>query len=196
MLLLNFLRRRCFASLASKKKEGQMALRLQDKKAIVAECKAVAETASSLIVADYHGVSVGKMTELRKKAREQQVYLKVMRNSLARRAVEGTGFACINPALKGPGIMAFSQEEPGTAAKIIQAFMKENPSFKVRALSVSGKLLEADQLKLVASLPNRQEALSKIAGLLQQPMVRLASALNDVPSQLVRVLAAVRDQKQ
>ena len=173
-----------------------MALKLEDKKSIVAECNAVAKTASSVVVADYHGVSVGGMTELRKQAREKQVYLKVMRNTLARRAIKDTDFECVDPALKGPSVVAFSSEEPGAAAKIIQSFIKENESFKVRALAINGRLLQGDQLKVLAALPNRQEALAKLAGLLQQPMVKLAYALNDMPSRLVRTLAAIRDQKQ
>ena len=174
-----------------------MALRLQDKKSIVAECNAVARTASSVVIADYHGVSVDNMTLLRKQARENQVYLKVMRNTLVKRSVEDTAFACVDAVLKGPSIVAFSREEPGAAAKIIQAFIKENNSFKVRGLAIAGdKLLAPDQLKVLASLPNRHEALAKVAGLLQQPITKLVCSFNDIPSQLVRVLVAVRDQKQ
>ena len=173
-----------------------MVLKLQDKKSIVAECHSVAKSATSLIVADYHGVSVSRMTELRAQAREQQVYLKIMRNTLVRRALEDTEFACVCPVVKGPSIVAFSMEEPGAAAKIVQSFIKDNQSFTIKALAIGSKLLESDQLKFLASLPNRQEALAKFAGLLKQPAIKLVSALHDVPSKLVRVLAAVRDQKK
>ena len=173
-----------------------MVLKLQDKKSIVAECHSVAQTATSLVVADYHGVPVSRMTELRAQAKEKQVYLKVMRNTLVRRALECTDFACASSVIKGPSIVAFSGEEPGAAAKIIESFIKDNQSFVVKTLAMRGKLLPPDQLKVLASLPNRQEALAKFAGLLKQPAVKLVSTLTDVPSKLVRVLSAVCDQKK
>lgn len=173
-----------------------MALGLDGKKAIIAEVNEVAANALSAVLADARGVDVDAMTGLRKLARENQVYLRVVRNTLAKRAVEGTEFECLQDALVGPTIFGFSMEDPGAAARLFKDFAKENENFEVKALAVGGDLLEAAQLDRLAKLPTRDQALSMLMSVMQAPVTKLVRTVNEVPSKLVRTLAAVRDQKQ
>lgn len=173
-----------------------MALRLEQKQAIVAEVNEAAGSALSAVLADYRGLNVDQMTELRAKARQSGVYLKVVRNTLARRAVEGTEFACLEEALVGPTLLAFSQEDPGAAARLLKDYAKENEVLEVKALSIGGDLLDASALDRMAKLPTRDEALATLMAVMQAPIVKLARTMNEVPGKLVRTLAAVRDQKQ
>ncbi|MDX9873838.1 MAG: 50S ribosomal protein L10 [Spongiibacteraceae bacterium] len=172
-----------------------MALGLEDKKAIVADVNETAAKALSLVVADSRGCTVSEMTELRKLAREANVYLRVVRNTLASRAVSGTEFECAQDAFKGPTLLGFSMEDPGAAARIFKEFAKTHSKFEVKALAVGGQLLGAEQLDRLATLPTREQALGMLAGVLQAPISKLARTLNEVPSGVARVLAAVRDQK-
>ncbi len=173
-----------------------MALRLEGKKAIVAEVNATASSALSAVLADIRGVDVGAMTGLRKTARENQVYLRVVRNTLAKRAVEGTEYECLQSALVGPTLFGFSMEEPGAAARIFKDFAKANDKFEVKALAVGGELLEANQLDVLATLPTRDQGLATLMSVMQAPVTKLARTINEVPGKLVRTLAALRDQKQ
>ncbi|GAB1259189.1 50S ribosomal protein L10 [Aurantivibrio plasticivorans] len=173
-----------------------MALRLEDKKAIVAEVNETATNALSLVIADSRGVNVTDMTALRKLARENNVRLQVVRNTLAKRAVEGTEFECVQEALVGPSIFGFSMEDPGAAARIFKDFAKENEAFEVKALSVGGKLLDAGQIDALAKLPTRDQALAMLAATLIAPVTKLARTFNEVPSKVTRAVAAVRDKKQ
>lgn len=173
-----------------------MPIGLEEKQAIVAEVNATASNALSAVMADYRGVSVGDMTTLRRQAREAGVQVRVIRNTLARRAFSGTEFECMNEALLGPNIMAFSLEDPGAGARIFKDFAKENEAFEIKALSVGGKLLPADQIDTLAKLPTREEALATLMAVMQAPITKLARTLNDVPGKVTRVLAAVRDRKQ
>ncbi len=173
-----------------------MALKLERKQEIVAEVNEAAGTALSAVIADYRGLTVSEMTELRKKARESGVYLKVIRNTLARRAVEGTEYACLDEALVGPTMLAFSQEDPGSAARILKDFAKENEALEIRALSIGGELLGAGDVDRVAKLPTRDEAIALLMAVMQAPITKLTRTLNDIPGQVTRVVAAVRDQKQ
>jgi large subunit ribosomal protein L10 len=172
-----------------------VALGLEDKKAIVADVNETAANALSLVVADSRGCTVGEMTELRKLAREANVYLRVVRNTLARRAVEGTEFECAQEAFKGPSLLGFSMEDPGAAARIFKEFAKAHAKFEVKALAVGGQLLGAEQLDRLATLPTREQALGMLAGVLQAPIAKFARTLNEVPSGIARALAAVKDQK-
>lgn len=172
-----------------------MALNLEDKKAIVAEVNEAASGALSAVIADYRGLTVSEMTELRKQAREQNVYLRVVRNTLARRAVEGTEFECLVESLVGPTILAFSMEDPGAAARIIKEYAKGHDDLEVKALAVGGTLYGASEIDRLAKLPTREQALGQLAGLLQAPIAKFARTLNEVPSGFARVLAAVKDQK-
>ncbi len=173
-----------------------MALRLEDKQAIVAEVNEAAGNALSAVLADYRGLTVEEMTSLRKQAREEGVYLRVVRNTLLKRAVEGTEYECINEALIGPTMLAFSQEDPGAAARVIQDFAKTHDQLEVKALSISGKLLAADQIDVLAKMPTRDQAISMLMSVMQAPVTKLVRTMNEVPGKLVRTLAAVRDQKE
>ena len=173
-----------------------MALTLEAKQAMVAEVHAVARDAHSVVAAEYRGLTVSQITGLRAKARESNVYLRVVKNSLARRAVAGTEFECIADSLKGPLILAFSREDPGAAARVAKDFAKANERFKVTMLSVGGELLEPAQIDRLATLPTRDQALSMLMSVLQAPVTKLARTLNEVPGKLTRTVAAIRDQKQ
>jgi large subunit ribosomal protein L10 len=173
-----------------------MALGLEDKKRIVADVNETASSALSLVIADARGVNVTDMTALRKLARENSVDLRVVRNTLAKRAIEGTEFECVTDCLAGPSLFGFSMEDPGAAARIFKDFAKENDNFEVKVLSVGGKLLEASQIDALAKLPTRDEALAMLAGTMIAPVTKLVRTLNEVPTKVTRVVAAVRDQKQ
>ena len=173
-----------------------MPLNLNDKKALVAEVTEVARTAQSVVAAEYRGLTVGKMTELRAKARAAGVYMRVVKNTLARKAVSGTTFENLNPILKGPLVLAFSKDDPGAAARVIKAFAKDNDKLIATAVSLGGQLLPGKDLDKVASLPTREQALAKLLGTMKAPIQKLVSTLNAVPSKLVRTVAAIKDQKQ
>ena len=173
-----------------------MALRLEDKRTIVAEVNEAAGSALSAVLADYHGLTVDEMTNLRKQARESGVYLRVVRNTLLKRAVEGTEYECMTDALTGPTVLGFSTEDPGAAARLFKDFAKENEALEVKALAVGGQLLEASQIDVLAKLPTRDQAISMLMSVMQAPVTKLAQTLNEVPGKLVRTLAAVRDDKQ
>jgi len=172
-----------------------MALKLEDKKAIVAEVAEQASLALSAAVADYRGLTVNQMSDLRKQARESGVYLKVVRNNLARIAMKGTEFECMSDALVGPLVLAFSKEEPGAAAKLFKGFMKDNKAFKVKNLAMSGKLFGADKLEEMSKLPSRNDALATLCNVLQAPVAKFVRTLNEIPARAVRVFAAVGDAK-
>ena len=173
-----------------------MALRLEQKQAIVVEVNEAAKTALSAVLSDYRGLTVAEMTEMRAKARANGVYLRVIRNTLAKRAIEGTEYECLNDAFVGPTMVAFSQEDPGSAARLIKDYAKELDALEVKALAIGGELLEASQLDRVATLPTRDEAIAQLMSVMQAPVIKLARTLNEVPGKLVRTVAAVRDQKQ
>ena len=173
-----------------------MALNLEDKKALVAEVAEVAAKAQSVVAAEYRGLTVGQMTELRAKARKSGVYMRVVKNTLARKALAGTSFEAVGPKLKGPLVLAFSKDDPGAAARVVKDFAKANEKLVATLVSLGGKVLSAKDLEAVASLPTREQALSMLLGTLKAPSQKLVSTLAAVPSKLVRTLAAVRDQKQ
>ena len=173
-----------------------MALRLADKQAIVAEVNEAATNALSAVVSDYRGLTVDQMTEMRSKARESGVYLRVVRNTLAKRAVEGTDYACLDEAFVGPTLVAFSQEDPGSAARLIKDYAKDHDALEVKAVSIGGELFGADQIDRVAKLPTLDEARAMMLAVMQAPVVKLARTLNEVPGKLARTVAAIRDQKQ
>jgi large subunit ribosomal protein L10 len=176
--------------------EVQLALNLEDKKALVAEVSEVAAKALSVVAAEYRGLTVSQMTDLRTKARAAGVYMRVVKNSLARKAVSGTSFECISPVLKGPLVLAFSKDDPGAAARVVKAFSKDNDKLVPMAVSLGGQLLTPKDLDRVASLPTREQALAILMGVLKAPIQKLAGTLAATPSKLVRTLAAVRDRKQ
>jgi large subunit ribosomal protein L10 len=176
--------------------EEIMALRLEDKKALVAEVNAVAATAHSAVIAEYRGMTVSQMTDLRAKARKSGVYLRVVKNTLARRAVQGTDFECIQSALKGPLVLAFSLEDPGAAARLVKDFAKANDKLVTVSVSVGGQLLPAADLERLATLPTREQALAILMGVMKAPIEKFVRTLAEPHAKLVRTVAAVRDAKQ
>lgn len=173
-----------------------MALSFSEKETIVAEVAEIAGSAYSAVVAEYTGLESNEMNELRAKARDGGVYLRVVKNTLARRAVEGTDYECLKDALVGPLVMAFSQEDPGAAARVLKDFAKGNDKLVVKALSVSGQLLDASEIDRLAKLPTKDQAISMLMSVMQAPITKFARTLNEVPGKLVRTVAAVRDSKQ
>jgi large subunit ribosomal protein L10 len=173
-----------------------MALALQDKKAIVGEVAEIAAVAHSAVAAEYSGLTVEELTKLRVEARSKGVYLRVVKNTLARRAIAGTEFECMGDALTGPLILAFSLEDPGSAARVISDFTKDNDKLVVRHVAIGGQVLDAGQIKAVASLPTRDEAISKLMYVMKAPVEMLARTLNEVPGKLVRTVAAIQAEKE
>ena len=160
-----------------------MALGLEGKKAIVAEVHEAAKSALSAVVADSRGVTVGKMTSLRKQARDAGVWVKVVRNTLARRAVQGTAYECLVDTFVGPTLIAFSTQHPGAGARILQDFAKENEKFEVKAAAFEGEVVS---LAMLATLPTYDEAIARLMSVMKE-----AAA-----GKLVRTIAAIRDQKE
>jgi large subunit ribosomal protein L10 len=171
-------------------------LNLEQKKAVVAEVAEVASTAYSAIAAEYRGLTVGEMTELRAKAREAGVYVRVVKNSLARRAVENTDFACMKEELTGPLVIAFSQEDPGAAARVIKDFAKDHNKLVVKVISIGGKLLAVSDLEALSKMPTYEQAVSMLMAVMKAPVEKLARTINEVPGKLVRTVAAIRDAKE
>lgn len=173
-----------------------MALKLEQKRNIVAELHQEASKALAAVLADYRGMTVSDMTELRAEARRRGLYLRVIRNTLAQRAMAGTKFECLDGEFKGPTLLAFSRQEPGAAARLLKDSVQQYDALKIKALSVDGQLLDASQIDRVADLPTREEALAQLLAIMLAPAAKLARTLNQVPGKLARTLAAVRDAKQ
>jgi large subunit ribosomal protein L10 len=172
-----------------------MPLNLEDKKALVAEVSAVAATAQSVVAAEYRGLTVAQMTDLRAKARGSGVYVRVVKNTLARKAIAGTSFEPIGPKLKGPLVLAFSKDDPGAAARVLKDFAKTHDKLVPTLVSLGGQVLSGKDIEKVANLPTREQALSMLMGVMKAPIQKLVGTLAASPSKLVRTLAAVRDQK-
>jgi large subunit ribosomal protein L10 len=173
-----------------------MPLNLEGKKALVSEVSEVAGSALSLVAAEYRGLTVTQMTELRARARVSGVYLRVVKNTLARRALSGTAFESMGATLKGPLVLAFSKDDPGAAARLVRDFAKANDKLVTTGLSIGGDVLPAKELEKVASLPTRDQALSMLLGVMKAPLQKLAGTLQAVPLKLVRTVVAIRDQQQ
>jgi large subunit ribosomal protein L10 len=173
-----------------------MPLNFAEKEAVVAEVSDVARSAYSALAAEYRGLTVAQMTELRTKAREAGVYVRVVKNTLARRALVDTDFACMADALTGPLVLAFGRNDPGSVARVAKDFAKGHDRFQVRAIALSGQLLGPTELDKVAKMPTYEEAISLLMGTMKAPIQKLTSTLNEVPAKLVRTIAAVRDAKE
>jgi large subunit ribosomal protein L10 len=173
-----------------------MPLNLEDKKALVAEVSGVAATAVSVVAAEYRGLTVAQMTELRAKARASGVYMRVVKNTLARKALTGTTFEPIGPSLKGPLVLAFSKEDPGAAARLVKDFARANEKLVATIVSIGGQVLPGKDIDKVASLPTREQALSMLLGVIKAPIEKLVRTMAEPPAKLARTLAAYRDQKQ
>jgi large subunit ribosomal protein L10 len=172
-----------------------MPLNLEDKKALVTEMSAIAAGAQSMVAAEYRGLSVGQMTELRAKARAQGVYLRIVKNTLARKALAGTSFEQVGPRLKGPLVLAFSKDDPGAAARVVKAFAKDNEKLVATLVSLGGQVLPGTEVDKVASLPTREQALSQLLAVLKAPIEKLVRTLAAPQTKLVRTIAAIRDAK-
>lgn len=173
-----------------------MALTLEQKKAVVAEVADAANSAHSAIAAEYRGLTVSEMTELRKKARSEGVYLKVAKNTLVKRAVEGTDFECMSEGLTGPLLFAFSMEDPGAAARLVESYAKENDKLVARLVAIGAELHGASELERLAKLPTRDRAIAMLMGVMKAPIEKFVRTLAEPHTKLVRTVAAVRDSKQ
>jgi large subunit ribosomal protein L10 len=171
-----------------------MSLTLDEKKAVVAEVSGKLSGAQAAMLAEYRGLSVAQMTTLRRKAHDSQVYLRVVKNTLARRAVEGTSFECLKDQMSGPLAFAVSAD-PVAVAKILSEFAKDNEQLKIKAGAMSGKLMSLEQIQALAVLPGREQLLAQLLATMQAPVQKFVQTLNEVPAKFVRALAAVRDAK-
>jgi large subunit ribosomal protein L10 len=176
--------------------EVLVVLKLEDKKTIVNEVSGIAKQALSLVAAEYSGLTVSQLTDLRKTARNSGVYMRVVRNTLAKRALEGTQFACMQEKLVGPLLLAFSNEDPGAAARMIRDFVKTNDKLKVMALAIDSQLLPPEGLSRLANLPTRDEGIALLMSVMKAPITKFVRTLAEPHAMLVRTVAAVRDQKQ
>ena len=171
-----------------------MSLNIEQKKAVVAEVAEQLQGAEAAILTEYRGLSVAQMTELRGKARQSQIYLRVVKNTLTRRAIEGSKYECLRDQLSGPLALAVAKD-PVAVAKLLADFAKDNEMLKVRAGAMGGKLMSLEQVEALAKLPSREQLLATLVGTLQAPITKLVRPLNEVPAKFVRTLAAVRDAK-
>jgi large subunit ribosomal protein L10 len=172
-----------------------LSLNLEEKKAVVAEVSEKIATAQSIILAEYRGLEVGEMTQLRAQARKSGIYLRVLKNTLVRRAVDGTPFSALSTQMVGPLVFGISAD-PVAAAKVLNDFAKTNDKFVIKAGALPNQVMDANGIKALASLPSREELLAKLLGTMQAPVAQFVRTLNEVPTKFVRGLAAVRDQKQ
>ncbi|AKS42668.1 50S ribosomal protein L10 [Wenzhouxiangella marina] len=173
-----------------------MALTLEQKKAVVAEVSVVAQSAHSAVAAEYRGLTVGEMTDLRAKARKEGVFLKVAKNTLVRRAVEGTDFECMAEELTGPLLFAFSMEDPGAAARLIKDFAKGNDRLIAKLVAIGAQLYDASELERLSKMPTRDQAIAMLMGVMKAPIEKFVRTLAEPHAKLVRTVAAVRDSKQ
>ena len=172
-----------------------MGLRLEDKQAMVTEVQAVAQTAHSVVAAEYRGLTVSQLTGLRAKARQAGVYMRVVKNTLVRRAVTGTPYECISGSLKGPLILAFSKEDPGAAARVVKEFAKGNDKLVPTLVALGGQVHAAAEIDRVASLPTKPQALSMLLGVLMAPGTKFVRTLAEPTAKLVRTVDAVKATK-
>lgn len=172
-----------------------MVLKLEDKKNIVSEIADVAAKSVSAAVADYRGLTVAEMTELRAKARKNGIHLRVVRNTLARRAVENTDFSCMQEALTGPVFLAFSEEDPGAVARLLKDAIRDYEKLTVCALALGGKLLKAEDIDVVAKLPTREGAIASFMAVTKAPITKLVRTLAEPYAMLTRTVAAIREKK-
>jgi large subunit ribosomal protein L10 len=173
-----------------------MALNLEQKKAVVAEVANVANSALAAVAAEYSGLTVGEMTDLRVKARASGVYLKVAKNTLVRKAVEGTEFECMQEQLTGPLLYAFSMSDPGAAARLVKDYAKEHDKLVARLVAVGGQLYGASELERMSKLPTYEQAISLLMAVMKAPIEKFVRTLAEPHAKLVRTVAAVRDAKQ
>jgi large subunit ribosomal protein L10 len=173
-----------------------MPLKPAEKQRIVKEVAEIATQAQTAVTAEYRGMTVGEMTQLRAQARKAGVYTRVVKNTLARRAVLNTPFECLAETLKGPLILAFSQDDPGTVARVITEFTKTNKKLIVQHVAIRGKLFQAVDVDRLAKMPTLEQALAQLMSVMKAPISQLVRTLAEPQAKLVRTLAAIRDSKQ
>jgi large subunit ribosomal protein L10 len=173
-----------------------MALNLEQKKAVVAEVAQAASSALAAVAAEYCGLTVEEMTDLRVKARANGVYVKVAKNTLVRRAVEGTEFECMQEQLTGPLLYAFSMDDPGAAARLVKDYAKEHDKLITRLVAVGGRVYGASELDRLSKLPTYDQAVSLLMAVMKAPIEKFVRTLAEPHAKLVRTIAAVRDAKQ
>ena len=173
-----------------------MALNLEQKKAVVAEVAEVASKALAAVAAEYRGLTVDEMTELRVKAREGGVFVKVAKNTLVRRAVEGTEYECMQEALTGPLLLAFSMDDPGAAARLVKDYSKDHEKLIARLVAVGGQLYDASELERLSKLPTYDQAIAMLMSVMKAQIEKFVRTLAEPHAKLVRTVAAVRDAKQ
>lgn len=173
-----------------------MALNLEQKKAVVAEVSEVAKTALSAVAAEYRGLTVEELTDLRVKARQGGVYVKVAKNTLVRRAVEGTEFECLSDELTGPILLAFSMEDPGAAARLVKDYAKEHDLLVAKTVAIGGQVFDASELERLSKLPTYDQAIAMLMGVMKAPVEKFVRTLAEPHTKMVRTFAAVRDAKQ
>ncbi len=172
-----------------------MSLNLEQKQAVVSEVTAQLASAQAVLLAEYRGLAVGQVTELRNRARQSGIYLRVLKNTLARRAVQGTPFEKLSDQMVGPLIYGITQD-PVAGAKVLAQFAKENEKLIIKAGAMSNSLMSAQDVKTLATMPSRDELLARLLGTMQAPVANLVRTMNEVPGRFVRTLAAVNDQKE
>jgi large subunit ribosomal protein L10 len=173
-----------------------MSRNVEAKQAVVTEVAAVAKTAQSAVAAEYRGLTVAEMTKFRVAARQAGVYVRVVKNTLARRAVEGTSFECMKASLKGPLVLAFSREDPGAAARVVKGFAKEHDKLVTVALSIGGELYPASDIDRLASLPTLTEARTSLVRVMNAPLTKLVRTLAEPAAMLARTLKARSEQTE
>ena len=173
-----------------------MALNIEQKKAVVAEVADAASKALAAVAAEYRGLTVDEMTELRVKAREDGVFVKVAKNTLVRRAVEGTEYECMQDSLTGPLLFAFSMDDPGSAARLVKDFSKDHKKLITRLVAVGGELYDASELERLSSLPTYDQAIAMLMSVMKAPVEKFVRTLAEPHTKMVRTVAAVRDAKQ
>jgi len=173
-----------------------MALNLEQKKAVVAEVADAANKALAAVAAEYRGLTVEEMTELRAKAREGGVFLKVAKNTLVSRAVEGTDYECMQDSLTGPLLFAFSMEDPGAAARLVKDYAKSHDKLIAKLVAVGGQLYDVSELDRLSSLPTYDQAIAILMGVMKAPIEKFVRTLAEPHTKLVRTVAAIRDAKQ
>ena len=173
-----------------------MPLSLSEKKVVVAEVAEVAKDASSVVAAEFRGLNVAEMTEFRRQARAAGVYVRVVPNNLAKRAVETTDFECLREGLKGPLVLAFARDDPGAAARVVRDYRRTNQKFEVRLVAFGGRLVDPADIDTVANLPTWDEAIARLMAVLKAPVTKLARTLAEPHARLVRAMDAIRQQKE
>ncbi len=173
-----------------------MPLSLEQKKAVVAEIAGVAVNAHALVVSEYIGTTVDDFTEMRSEARKTGVFLKVAKNTLVKRGVQGTDFECVADSLVGPMLYAFAIEDPGCAARLIKDYAKKNEKLVTKLVSIGGKMFDASELGRLASLPTKDQAISQLMSVMKAPVEKFVRTLAEPTTKMVRTIAAIRDQKE